>query len=48
MLEELLVWIDVTISSLEYPASERQAGYREALEQVKEFIDQELDLMNHE
>lgn len=48
MIEELNHWIDEVLSNPENPMEGHHRGYREALIHVKEFIAQEVELMDYE
>jgi len=48
MIEALNHWIDEVLKNPENPMQDYNRGYREALVHVKEFISQEIELMDYE
>jgi len=48
VIEALNHWIDEVLKNPENPMEDHHLGYREALIHVKEFIAQEIELMDYE
>lgn len=48
IIEALNHWLDEALKHLEVTTTLQQEGYREAILHVKEFIAQEVELMDYE